>query len=898
MTTVENPIESPTEWPTLERHDLIRAITAPIREGRVIGSAIVGEIGAGKTTTVVAAARELNGGTDGFVRLRGSVLGSSIPYGVLFGLLKNSETDAFANSAAFHSALSEAISAQTAAAEAGTTPAVPSIVVDNAHLCDELSAHALSHLASTRSIRLLLAAPDLDELPEAFLDLWRDGLLSMQVVPPLDADEVSGILTSYLHAPVVAAAARYLTERSGGNPLFLNYLVIEQLEAGLLVRREGLWMLSGRASITSERLIGMLKTRIDQWTPEQREVLEIVALMDSIELDRLEQLVDSERIAELLDTGTLDVLSDRSPRIRVANSLIADVVRASVPFLRRRQLRERVAPFFADPHDDDYQSVLAFAAWTLECGARLEPALAVRAARLANRLFDPEFAIRVASTVSGELAVVAGIQKSRALRMLGRPANAGQILRRLTPAAREGESLDEFVEFVQEVARVEGLVPGFGEFGPLRAEALERIAGSLHGAQAEALYQRLELAGWSLTLGSGDYAAALDQVQQAYDRYAAGGVDESSDYAVRIASMLAECLCAVGRQDDALALVAGLEDADGHTDLAEESLGEVRAALALVYLRTGQWQKRRDIIARGVRGALGRELYRGSGDDSALGVGHLFGGASRLGRSYLMSALGQIRLRDVDNGRGEILAALAYSSALDGDLDLARSYLTESRSGVFSNWGAVASTTYLSLSTEALLDEDSEVAARMLAVAEEYRGRGLAADSLLLASAAARLGSRDAFEMLATDRMPQPGPLPAAVYDWVDGVRGEDFALQLQAAEALHAIGNALFAREVAARVMETAPPQFVERAAAVVREADLVLGERTKQAGLTSRFDGLTKRERDVSALVAQGMSNRDIAAALHLSVRTVESYLQSAFGKLGVANRVELAQLSAAAG
>jgi DNA-binding NarL/FixJ family response regulator len=52
-----------------------------------------------------------------------------------------------------------------------------------------------------------------------------------------------------------------------------------------------------------------------------------------------------------------------------------------------------------------------------------------------------------------------------------------------------------------------------------------------------------------------------------------------------------------------------------------------------------------------------------------------------------------------------------------------------------------------------------------------------------------------------------------------------------------------------------------------------------------------LTPQERSVATLVATGMSNRDVAAELMLSVKTIEYHLANAFGKLGVRSRTELA-------
>ncbi len=54
-----------------------------------------------------------------------------------------------------------------------------------------------------------------------------------------------------------------------------------------------------------------------------------------------------------------------------------------------------------------------------------------------------------------------------------------------------------------------------------------------------------------------------------------------------------------------------------------------------------------------------------------------------------------------------------------------------------------------------------------------------------------------------------------------------------------------------------------------------------------------LISREREIATLVRDGMSNKDIAAALTMSVRTVEGHIYRVCNKLGLANRTELAGL-----
>jgi predicted ATPase/DNA-binding CsgD family transcriptional regulator len=73
------------------------------------------------------------------------------------------------------------------------------------------------------------------------------------------------------------------------------------------------------------------------------------------------------------------------------------------------------------------------------------------------------------------------------------------------------------------------------------------------------------------------------------------------------------------------------------------------------------------------------------------------------------------------------------------------------------------------------------------------------------------------------------------------------------------------------------------------------VSGERADpQAALAGRWELLTAREREVAGLVARGLTNKDIAARLVVSKRTIDAHIEHILGKLGYSSRVQIAALA----
>jgi DNA-binding CsgD family transcriptional regulator len=82
--------------------------------------------------------------------------------------------------------------------------------------------------------------------------------------------------------------------------------------------------------------------------------------------------------------------------------------------------------------------------------------------------------------------------------------------------------------------------------------------------------------------------------------------------------------------------------------------------------------------------------------------------------------------------------------------------------------------------------------------------------------------------------------------------------------------------------------PPWEERA-----EAELRATGETARRRDPSTIDQLTPQELQIAGLVAAGMTNRQIAAQLYLSPRTIDYHLRKVFSKLGIASRTELARM-----
>ena len=170
---------------------------------------------------------------------------------------------------------------------------------------------------------------------------------------------------------------------------------------------------------------------------------------------------------------------------------------------------------------------------------------------------------------------------------------------------------------------------------------------------------------------------------------------------------------------------------------------------------------------------------------------------------------------------------------------------------------------------------------------------GLELDALAFCLA---LGDTDSAPRLLELRAGLEGPRPAAICAYAAAISTDNAADHLEAAktcEAAELWAFAALAYDAAAHAYRAAGDTLRERMANSQRKrcldrADDLPGE--EAAKNDDSLGILTRRERDIVALAVRGLTDRQIAAELQVSVRTVEGHLYRSYAKLNVKGREQL--------
>ncbi|WP_169807974.1 helix-turn-helix transcriptional regulator [Actinomadura hibisca] len=472
---------------------------------------------------------------------------------------------------------------------------------------------------------------------------------------------------------------------------------------------------------------------------------------------------------------------------------------------------------------------------------------------------------------------------------------------------------------------------------PLRARALLRQAGSL--GRADLLRGEIELADglpviavWTL-LNAADHLAATNPALALTALTRAGdAADAMGDVPCRIA--VAERAAALGPRQDATeefmaahaigtaaALQGNHEKATGPLNRAltlastlDDSASRTAAAIAALML--GDDHRARDLAAQAVATARGHDML----EPRALTV--LAHAEIALGRYPAALAAAHEGLRRATGQRNRAVeqhALIALVAALYGDAKTALSHLD----GVLEEAGQRGLTRAAALASWALAcldiaaDRPADAAARLgtpagpairMLAAPLYVEAALSAGRRPSAIRVAAAFTRWAEATQSPARKAQAARCQAllaedeheATAHFTEAIRlhqdaGSAFELartELLYGRRLRRDRHPRDARDhlrVALHVFtEAAAEHWAEQARTELRAAGAPVPPATGDP-----FIALTAQQQQIARLVAAGATNREIAARLTISPRTVDGHLRNVFTRLGIRSRVELARL-----
>jgi DNA-binding CsgD family transcriptional regulator len=874
------PVRGP--WPLIGRDEELSLLDREVveRGGCVV---VAGAAGVGKSRLVagwLAASAVRERAT---VAVRATRSTATIPFGAFASWVPPQVGDAGDRLVVLQATAARVVGAGT-----------PVVTVDDAHLLDEGSAALLLHLAQHTPAGVVVTVRSGEPCPDAVVALWKEGIGQRLDLQALSEAETADLLGRVLGNALSPAAQRRIWRLTAGNPLYLREVVHAALDQDVLVRSTGSWNWQGDLA-GSPRLVELIGDRIGRQSTTDRHVLEIVALGEPLPPDVLARIVPEEALADVESRGLL-VVDQRSsgPAARLAHPIYSEVIRGRLPTLTAQSHHRALATaaMAVGWHERD---TLRVAMWLLEGGDDPgEPDVLLDAAGQAFAIEEFVLAARLA-----EGAERAGggwratYRRAEALSPLQRWDEIDALLTDLS-----GEDATPEVRSWVANLRSHQLFYHRLEVDPARAV----IAEALPGARVEER-SRLAASGAFFALVALDLEEAIGLAAEA----ASGGADAR---AWRVhGTAVGGCAAALqGRTSTAQAIVElslpyVLEVVDAEPlpvgvtawaySLATRLDGRLEAPARLFEMLLGQ-----DFMQR----SGGHNPYRGVAmmlhARVVLDQGKL--GAARQLAAEALDLIG----RDSYRWRAALCAStLATAAAQMGDADLAAETLTGADEDAPAAMRLVALQVDLARAwMTAARGELSHARAIALAAAEQARAAGAWAIEMVTLLDAVRLGAaREAAGRLTRLAEIIEGPYAAAAATFARAAGSRDGIGLDHVSAQFEAMGARLVAAEVAALAAGVHGEEGLRRrrAASLARAQDLAASCQGASTPFLADLDrqpaaaALTARERETVELAARGLTNREIAETLYVSLRTVNSHLNHAYTKLGTSDRAKLAGL-----
>jgi DNA-binding NarL/FixJ family response regulator len=743
-------------------------------------------------------------------------------------------------------------------------------------------------------MRLLLARRSETELP-APLALERAipyERLHSRRLGPMTLGELDELLRRRLDLRFPRPKLVELREVSGGNPFYA-------LEIARSASEEGFRIPASLAAAVEARLQGL--------PAPAREAVLLAAAASQPTTALLESTAgSSEGLERAIAAG---VLSLEGARVRFIHPLLASVAYDSATLWERREAHSRLAAFSED---------------------RVE-----RARHLAGSTTDPDRDVAAELDASAELAAERGAPETA--------AQLADAAARITPGDEEAkrrrrlEAADLYIAAgdPEHGRAILEQLAAETEPGPARASILVRLADTIGESLREpirlceealaevgddrALRAEIHMALAVFTWIAGDLARATEHTRETA-RIAREIGDERME-AIALGD-LCNAQVVLGEPWDRTAMDRALEIERRRDDLPTSQKPSFQLAVISVY--TDEHEVARPLLheflqsvtSRGDEPARATVLFRLT--ELELRAGN-WGSALRYAREAdeLMRQAGIEQEQYVT--RMSLATVLAHLGELDEATEIGRSAFDLANAAgdriVANRCAGVLGFTELSAqkpeaALEWLLPAWHELERRSTA---ELSISGVVQNAI---EALVRVGRLDEAEE-AISFVARKGEPTARAWNEAIAARGRALVAAARGEErrAAHAIEQALAAHERLPQPFELARTLFVQgeierrfkhRAAAraaltralelfdelgAARWSETAAAELARIPGRGRASLELTETERRIAELVAEGLSNKEVAARLFVTVRTVEANLTKVYAKLGIRSRTELA-------
>ncbi|WP_026819299.1 helix-turn-helix transcriptional regulator [Arthrobacter castelli] len=872
------------------RSHAISTILGHLRGAETPGVLVVGDPGMGKTAVAQAVMASLTP-DDGCVRLTAGPSLSRIPFGALTPLLTRMSVADVSSPEAVVRGVREYLLEMNR-----RNRRAPVIIADDAHALDEESATVLSQLVGSGVARLLVLARAAPGPPDELLSLWRDGLLDRVDLEPLNDGEVQAVCHRFLGQAPLRSVAGFFARASAGNPMFLLALMAHSKRQHHLVQRNGQWILIGDPPAADIELADLVSSDLSRLSGTERHALEAIALAEPMPLSVLRRITGTAEMDSLAGKNIIAISDELDPSVRPVHPVYGEVLRRHIPAARSLSLRQRVAEAM-DGAPTSMTGLLNYVGWALDCGTKVDDRQLFRAAAMANKLYQPHLALRAAEPVqAAPYLSPARVEMARAHYTLGNLDRSGELLDGIfdiasnlrTARAAAFLSAQLRLRRGDQPARVcldadawETAVHRIGN-GQHPSDMSDAVTDSLTGSRLLRYYGQLL---------QGDYG--IDERELAE---LAGGTGTNPEVRLVALTLLGELQSATGRPDTGSrthARAMRILRSDDRLMLTYHEFVVSRCAISLI--RSGQWEQAQLHLTRYLEECPQTAIYLGG----FIGV---ITGLIFIRQGLLHSALGQLRgavealhETDLEQLLPAALGMTAFAAAAVGEDDLAREFVEQFHSEPWrgSRQLYFMGQCYAAAAKRIISGVDDGGALQGLAT-EAGNNRMHFIQQLAL-ELAVRVGADSAITDLEMVAKRNEGHEAKLLSRFGAAVRAGQ-AAQLQevsrdaAEQRFHLIAADCLVHSV--RILEAdGQRQRAKQASTLLdTQLDLLEGATLYQGRHAHNFPELTARERDIARYVAKGSSNRGIAQALDVSVRTVEGHIYRIFAKLDISRRDEL--------